>query len=134
MRCGYVQLGFADGDACGAEVMASAQSRRREELTLKRKGGPPGGATENYRCHKISPSIDIGASCARLAEEETTIHKHQKFREALFGDMLLAQWTSAGSDSEPWISFARARDFMESGDKKNATALFQRILEMRDFE
>jgi hypothetical protein len=30
--------------------------------------------------------------------------------------------------------FARARDFMESGDRKNATALLQRILEMRDFE
>ena len=50
--------------------------------------------------------------------------------------MPLARWASAPAEasSEPWISFQRAGNFIESGDKKSATELLQQILKTRDLE
>jgi len=50
-------------------------------------------------------------------------------RESLFGDMPLSRWASSTQNtSEPWVSFERARHFIESGDTQSATATLQGIL------
>jgi hypothetical protein len=59
-----------------------------------------------------------------------------EIRETLFGDMPLSRWAalSTQTTSEPWASFERARNFIESGDTQNATASLQRILEIPALE
>jgi len=59
-----------------------------------------------------------------------------EIRETLFGDMPLSRWASnpAEASCEPWISFERTRNFIESGDKKSATASLQQILETQGLE
>lgn len=55
-------------------------------------------------------------------------------RDTLFGDMPFGQWPSAPSDSEPWVSFVRARDYVESGDKNSAATTLQGILKTPQLE
>jgi len=59
-----------------------------------------------------------------------------EIRETLFGDLPLVQWASHSTQAacEPWTSFERARNFIESGDRKSATASLKQILETRGFE
>lgn len=59
-----------------------------------------------------------------------------EIRETLFGDMPLIRWASnpAEAPCEPWISFERTRKFIESGDKKSATASLEQILETGGLE
>jgi hypothetical protein len=57
-----------------------------------------------------------------------------EIRDVLFGDLPISQWPSetASSDSEPWLSFAKARDHLSSARTREAIALFQKILGMPD--
>lgn len=57
-------------------------------------------------------------------------------RDTLFGDMPLAEWASHATDesSEPWISFKRVHDSIESGDTRSAREVLQQILQMSDLE
>ena len=50
--------------------------------------------------------------------------------------MSLARWASHSTKAacEPWTSFEHARNFIESGDRKSATATLQQILETRNLE
>ena len=50
--------------------------------------------------------------------------------------MPLTRWASneAQAPCEPWISFERTRNSIESGDKKSATASLQQILETQGLE
>ena len=50
--------------------------------------------------------------------------------------MPLTRWASneAQAACEPWISFERTRNSIESGDKKSATASLQQILETQGLE
>jgi hypothetical protein len=59
-----------------------------------------------------------------------------EIRDVLFGDLPISRWPSqtASSDSEPWLSFAKARDHLSSGRTQEAIALFQKILGMPDLE
>ena len=58
-------------------------------------------------------------------------------REVLFGDLPFSQWpneTSTDVQGEPWLSFAQARDQLNSGAKEGSKQTLRRILEMRDLE
>lgn len=59
-----------------------------------------------------------------------------EIRDVLFGDLPISQWPSetTSSDSEPWLSFAKARDHLSSGHTQEAIALLQSILAMPDLE
>ncbi len=59
-----------------------------------------------------------------------------EIRDVLFGDLPISRWPSetASSDSEPWLSFAKARDHLSSVRRREAIALFQKILDMPDLE
>lgn len=49
-------------------------------------------------------------------------------RDTLFGDMPLAEWVKDDDASaEPWVSFVKAGNFLEKGDKSSAAALLQKI-------
>jgi len=58
-------------------------------------------------------------------------------REVLFGDLPLSQWPNESAtnvDGEPWLSFVRARDQLNSGDKENSKQTLRQILVMPDLE
>ncbi|MCK6472891.1 MAG: hypothetical protein L6R28_14200 [Planctomycetes bacterium] len=57
-------------------------------------------------------------------------------RDIFFGDLPISQWPSESApfDSEPWRSFAKARDHLSTGDTQEAIALFRRILAMPGLE
>ena len=58
-------------------------------------------------------------------------------RETLFGDMPLAQLVAASSKAlsvEPWVSFERGNELIDSGDTQNAIEIFRRIVQTPDFE
>ena len=59
-----------------------------------------------------------------------------EIRDVLFGDLPISEWPSetASSDSEPWLSFAQARDHLSSGDTQEAVASLQGILAMPELE
>ena len=59
-----------------------------------------------------------------------------EIRDVLFGDLPISEWPSetASSDSEPWLSFAKARDHLRSGHTQEAVALLQSILGMPELE
>jgi hypothetical protein len=63
-----------------------------------------------------------------------TNQRPASIRDTLFGDMPLDQWPQPSSAEaerqEPWASFARARERLDSGDKQGATTIFQGILGM----
>jgi hypothetical protein len=57
-------------------------------------------------------------------------------RDTLFGDMQLSQWPGPqnSADSEPWASFRRAQQSVNSGDLQTATEVLLRILDMPNLE
>ncbi len=60
-----------------------------------------------------------------------------EIRDTLFGDMSLPQWVSSSTNSmslEPWASFGRAKESLDSGDTQLATETLRRILEMPGLE
>jgi len=59
-----------------------------------------------------------------------------EIRDALFGDMPLESFVvpAQTAASEPWASFARARQLAESGDTRSAAGALQGILNMPELE
>ena len=56
-------------------------------------------------------------------------------RDTLFGDMPLSAWASQShSTSEPWISFVKARELIESKNQQQAINELKKITEMPDLE
>lgn len=60
-----------------------------------------------------------------------------EIRDTLFGDIPLAQWIHVPAEtmaSEPWASFGRAKQFIDSGENRGAAAVLQSILGMPQLE
>lgn len=56
-------------------------------------------------------------------------------RDTLFGDLPLSEWPRGDdADAEPWISFVKAREFLDKGDKSSAIAAYQAITAMAAVE
>ena len=56
-------------------------------------------------------------------------------RDTLFGDMPLDEWaTDEDAIAEPWISFFKAKQLLQKGDKSSAAALLQKITSMSGLE
>lgn len=63
--------------------------------------------------------------------------KPLEIRDTLFGDRPLSQWTGVSAEAmalEPWASFGRAKQFIDSGDTPSATAALRGVLEMPHLE
>jgi hypothetical protein len=61
-----------------------------------------------------------------------------EIKDTLFGDSALSQWAQPRSATarqlEPWVSFERAKQLLDSGDKHGATKVFHEILDKPDLE
>jgi len=60
-----------------------------------------------------------------------------EIRDTLFGDMPLTDWIRVPAEtmaSEPWASFGRAKQLIDSGDTGNAAVLLQKVLETPQLE
>jgi hypothetical protein len=59
-----------------------------------------------------------------------------KVRNVLFGDLPISQWPndSAPADTEPWLSFVKAREALDAGRTDDAVALYHSILAMPGLE
>ena len=59
-----------------------------------------------------------------------------EIRDLLFGDRPLDCWPieKSQSEQEPWISFAKANDYLKSDNLQKAVDLFKKILAMPDLE
>jgi len=58
-----------------------------------------------------------------------------EIRDTLFGDMPISEWPKGDTASaEPWISFVKAREDIDKGDKPSAVAILQKITEMPQLE
>lgn len=55
-------------------------------------------------------------------------------RDTLFGDMSIEQWAKEDNQAEPWVSFFKAKQFLDKKDKKSAIDLLQKITEMPNLE
>lgn len=55
-------------------------------------------------------------------------------RATLFGDMPLRAWCGGGEESEPWLSFVRARALLERNDVQGAAGALREIVEMPGLE
>lgn len=55
-------------------------------------------------------------------------------RDTLFGDMTIEQWAKEENQTEPWVSFFQAKQFLDKKDKKSAIDLLQKITEMPNLE
>jgi hypothetical protein len=58
-------------------------------------------------------------------------------RDALFGDLPVSQWpneSATGVHGEPWLSFAQARDQLNSGDHETSKQTLRQILELPELE
>ncbi len=55
-------------------------------------------------------------------------------RATLFGDMPLRAWCGGGQESEPWLSFVRARAMIERDDHQGAAGVLREILAMPGLE
>ena len=60
-----------------------------------------------------------------------------EIRETLFGDICLTDWISVPAEtmaSEPWASFGRVKQLIDSGDTRSAIAVLEKVLEMPQLE
>ena len=57
-----------------------------------------------------------------------------EIRDTLFGDMPLAEFLPETTTHEPWASFRRALDFIDSRDPRGAIAVLQGVLEIPELE
>jgi hypothetical protein len=55
-------------------------------------------------------------------------------RATLFGDMPLRTWCGGGQESEPWLSFVRARALLEGNDIKGAAGVLREIIKLPGWE
>ena len=61
--------------------------------------------------------------------------KRTTVRDTLFGDLPLSEWPrDANSNSEPWVSFVRARNYLEAKNNSSAIKELQKIIEMPGLE
>ena len=61
--------------------------------------------------------------------------KGPAIRDTLFGDMPLSEWQGKSAQPiEPWASFVRAKQRLDSEDKQGAIAAFRGVLEMPNLE
>jgi hypothetical protein len=51
-----------------------------------------------------------------------------ELRDTLFGDQSLSDWASHSENGEPWLSFARARDAVNSGDQQGSIAVLKQVV------
>jgi hypothetical protein len=68
---------------------------------------------------------------------ESSTAEQPAIRDILFGDLPSSQWPSQSAtsvDAEPWLSFIRARDQLNSGDQETCKQTLHGILEMPDLE
>jgi hypothetical protein len=63
-----------------------------------------------------------------------TQDKKLTIRDTLFGDLSLNQWLQSPTQTEPWISFARAQQALDRNDKQDAIDSLQAILAMPGLE
>src|SRR5262249_33684872 len=57
-----------------------------------------------------------------------------EIRDVLFGDLPFDQWPDEPVDAEPWLSFVRARDQLNSGNSEDSKQALRQILTMSDLE
>jgi len=56
-------------------------------------------------------------------------------RDTLFGDLPASEWPRDNTaDVEPWVSFIKARNLLDKGDKSSAVKLYQSITDMVGLE
>jgi cytosine/creatinine deaminase len=55
-------------------------------------------------------------------------------RDTLFGDMPIEQWVKEDNQTEPWVSFLKAKQFLDKKDKNSAIDLLQKITNMPNLE
>lgn len=67
----------------------------------------------------------------RMIEDESG-----SIRDTLFGDMPLATWAEPGQSGygEPWVSFGKAKDYLDAGDEERAIAELRTIAETPGLE
>ena len=65
------------------------------------------------------------------------VQNHPEIRDTLFGDLPFSQWVTGFPNAtllEPWASFGRAKQSLDSGDAQTATEALLGILEMSELE
>lgn len=63
--------------------------------------------------------------------------RNLEIRDTLFGDVPFPQWVQVSPTAaalEPWVSFGRAKQFIDSGDTRGAVATLQSVLHMPELE
>lgn len=55
-------------------------------------------------------------------------------RELLFGDLSLNTWANNGSEAEPWFSFKKADQAINSGDEDKALQILDNIIKTKGLE
>ena len=61
--------------------------------------------------------------------------KNIPIRDTLFGDLPASEWPrDDNADAEPWVSFIKARNLLDKGDKSSAVKLYQSITDMPGLE
>jgi hypothetical protein len=69
--------------------------------------------------------------------ETKSVQNHPEIRDTLFGDLPFSRWATVvptETPVDPWSSFARAKKFLDSGDKQSAKEGLLSILEMSELE
>lgn len=72
-----------------------------------------------------------------MSNQPNDVVEQSAIRDVLFGDVPFSQWPNESAtniDGEPWLSFIRARDQLNSGDKENSKQTLRRILDLPDLE
>jgi len=66
-----------------------------------------------------------------------SVRNNPEIRDTLFGDLPFSRWATVfptATPSEPWASFRRAKQSLDSGDKQSAKEALLSILEMSELE
>jgi hypothetical protein len=66
-----------------------------------------------------------------------SVPNNPEVRDTLFGDLPFSRWATVfqnATPSEPWASFCRAKQSLDSGDKQSAKQVLLGILEMPELE
>lgn len=70
----------------------------------------------------------------RQPSKKKTPQDDPPVRSTLFGDMPLRAWCGGGQESEPWLSFVRARALLERDDTQAAAGALREIIAMPGLE
>lgn len=72
-----------------------------------------------------------------MSNQPNDVVEQPAIRDILFGDLPLSQWPNEAStsvDGEPWRSFIKARDQLDSGNQESGKQTVRRILAMPGLE